>query len=130
MTRPSEQSRGRQSVPPTNHPESVGETLKALSKPWPAGERKKSAIDRAARLAGLTYTRAWDIWYGKARRIEDHEAQAIEEAIRQKLALEAQNELAQLRLQLTRIESLLALSNPNMDRANTHAHRGALRSAR
>src|SRR5947209_14578977 len=43
---------------------------------------RSRAIDRAARAAGLSYWRAFDIWYGKARRIDAHEAAQINEAIR------------------------------------------------
>ena len=47
--------------------------LHELAEPWSRGDRVKVAIDRAARRAGLAYWRAFDIWYGKARRIEPHE---------------------------------------------------------
>jgi hypothetical protein len=51
--------------------------LRRLAEPRPAGDRVKSAIARAARRAGLTYWRAYDIWYGKARRIDADELSAI-----------------------------------------------------
>jgi hypothetical protein len=33
----------------------------------------KAQIARAARRANLTYSRAFELWYGRARRIEAHE---------------------------------------------------------
>ena len=47
--------------------------LRELSEPWSRGDRVKAAIQRAARRADLAYWRAFNIWYGKARRIEPHE---------------------------------------------------------
>jgi hypothetical protein len=99
----------------------VGDTLKALAEPLSSGERIKTAIDRAARLAGLSYTRAWDIWYGKARRIEDAEAEAIAYALKQKNIEDACNELAQIRLRIARLESILVLSNEEFARQNSSA---------
>lgn len=51
--------------------------LRLLAEPAPAGDRVKRAIARAAWHAGLTYWRAYDIWYGKARRIDADELSAI-----------------------------------------------------
>lgn len=56
-------------------------SLRRLAEPLQFGDRTKYAIDRAAKRAGLSYWRAFDIWYGKARRIEEHEAQNIETAL-------------------------------------------------
>ena len=56
--------------------------LRELSLPWAAGERMKTVLDRTSRLARLTYWRTFDIWYGKARRIEPHEIEQIAEALR------------------------------------------------
>jgi hypothetical protein len=39
----------------------------------PAGTKVKSLITSAAKAAGWTVTRAKDVWYGDARRIEAHE---------------------------------------------------------
>lgn len=54
--------------------------LKALSGPAVTGDRVKAQISRAARAAGLSYWRAFDIWYGKARRIDAYELEAIRSA--------------------------------------------------
>lgn len=56
-------------------------SLRQLAEPLHFGDRTKYAIDRAAKRAGLSYWRAFDIWYGKARRIEVHEVQGINAAL-------------------------------------------------
>ncbi|TNC14881.1 hypothetical protein FF100_04700 [Methylobacterium terricola] len=58
----------------------AAEGLKQLAEPIPAGDKIKAQINRAARAAGLSYARAWGIWYGKARRIDAHELEAIRAA--------------------------------------------------
>jgi hypothetical protein len=82
--------------------------LRELSEPWSRGDRVKAAIDRAARRAGLSYWRAFDIWYGKARRIEDVERTRIAEALEHKRKEATRNELHELRLRLVRLEAILA----------------------
>lgn len=92
-------------------PNSLGEAaqaLKELSEPWEMGDRIKAAIGRAAHRAGLSYSRAFDLWYGKARRIEEFERAAIAEALEQKRDQEVRNELHELRIRLARLESRLA----------------------
>lgn len=92
--------------------------LRELSEPWPRGDKVKSAIQRAARLAGLSYWRAFDIWYGKARRIEADEAERIAEALRRKTEEAARNELQELRTRLIRLESILVQSDPDFHRTD------------
>src|SRR5688572_10957910 len=79
--------------------------LRALSEPWSSGERVKTAIGRAARLAGLSYWRAFDIWYRKARRVEPYEVDAIVDVLISKDAKDARHEFQELRLRLARLES-------------------------
>jgi hypothetical protein len=87
--------------------------LRALTEPWPAGERTKRAIDRAAQLTGLSYWRVFDIWYGKARRIEPHEIENIKQALDAKNERERTNEqatrdeLRTLKLRIARLEARL-----------------------
>lgn len=82
--------------------------LRELSEPWSDGEKIKTAIDRAAKLTGLNYWRAFDIWYGKARRIEGFEIEQIAKAIEAKNEKDARNELRDLKARITRMEALLA----------------------
>jgi hypothetical protein len=104
---------------PTNDAEGVGEKLKQLSEPRLAGEPKKSAIARAAKLAKLSYWRAWDIYYGKARQVEHYEIERIEAALDRKIRLEACNELSQLRLRLARLETLLVQTDADFHSPTT-----------
>ena len=79
--------------------------LRELAEPRPGGDMVKRAIGRAAKLAGLSYTRAFDVWYGKARRIDAHEAQQIEQALQSKREKDARNEIQDIRTRLLKVES-------------------------
>jgi len=93
------------------------EALKELSKPWPEGDKLKRRLERVARATGLTYWRAFDIWYGKARRIDAHEAARINEALRLKREKAVANEYHDLKARLAKLESSLVLQgNPNVRR--------------
>lgn len=82
--------------------------LRELSLPWASGERIKNVLDRTSRLAKLTYWRTYDIWYGKARRIEPHEIAQIAEALRIKNERAARNEFHELKVRLARLEASLS----------------------
>jgi hypothetical protein len=58
----------------------VSRRLRALAEPRPVGDRVKVAIQRAARATGLTYWRAYDHWYGKAKTIHAEEIEMIRRA--------------------------------------------------
>ena len=90
--------------------------LRELSEPWSRGDRIKVAIDRAARRAGLSYWRAFDIWYGKARRIDELERTRIAEALEHKRKEATRNELHELRLRIVRLEAILARTDPDFRR--------------
>lgn len=101
-------------------PNSVGsdfsQALQELSRPWPDGDRLKRRIERAARAAGLHYWRAFDIWYGKARRIDAHEAAQINEALRLKREKAVANEYYEIRTRLAKLEAALVQTNPHVRR--------------
>jgi len=82
--------------------------LRELSLPWGPGERIKSILDRTSRLARLTYSRTYEIWYGRARRIEPHEIEQIAEALRIKNERAVKNELHELRTRLARLEATVS----------------------
>lgn len=111
------------------------DALKELADPRPVGDLVKAAIGRAARITGLSYTRAFDVWYGKARRIDAHEAARIEQAVQSKREEEARNEIHDLRTRLLKMESRLASQGtdshrPRLGFARTHGGgRGGSRSA-
>lgn len=103
------------------------DALKELAEPRPVGDLVKAAIGRSARIAGLTYTRAFDVWYGKARRIDAHEAQRIEQAIQNKREEEERNEISDLRMRLLKMESRLAAQGSNSSGRDAHFARPQLR---
>ena len=88
----------------------------------------KAAIARAAQAAGFDYWRAFDIWYGKARRIEDYEKAAVAAALDRKRREAARNELQELRTRLLRLESLMVQSDPDFHRPGLDANREHLRA--
>jgi hypothetical protein len=101
--------------------------LRELSQPWASGERIKSVLDRTSRLARLTYWRTYDIWYGKARRIEPHEIEQIAEALRIKNEKAARNEFHELKVRLARLEASLSSRDPDFHSPSTDYARDALR---
>jgi hypothetical protein len=51
--------------------------IRMAAEPRQTGDSVKAAIRRAAHRLGLTFTRAKNIWYGEARRIDAHEMDAL-----------------------------------------------------
>jgi hypothetical protein len=94
----------------------VAGQLRELSEPKERGEKIPSIITRTARLAGLSYSRCYEIWYRRARKIGPEEIVRISEALERKNAKDARNELSELRLRLTRLESLLVQTDPDFHR--------------
>jgi hypothetical protein len=97
--------------------------LKELAEPRPSGDLVKRAIERSARLVGVSYTRAFDIWYGKARRIDATEAQKISEALEAKREEEARNEIHDLRTRLLKMEARIAAETADRRSASSHMAR-------
>ncbi len=103
------------------------DALRELAEPRPVGDLVKTAILRAARATGLSYTRAFDVWYGKARRIDAHEAQQIADALQRKREEEAHNEIHQLRTRLLKMESRMAAQTADRNRIALSLTRQPLR---
>lgn len=93
--------------------------LRELSEPWASGERVKRAIERAAEAAGLHYWRASDLWYLKTRRVEPHEIEQIEQALRGKNERAARSELQELKTRLAILEDRLNAGDAQLDRPGT-----------
>jgi hypothetical protein len=104
----------------------ASELLHRLSEPLGPGERANSALERASRLAGLRYWRAFDIWYGKARRIEDREFEKIQTALRIKQESAARNELHDLKLRLAILEARLSAGDADFHRLDIDSLRSVL----
>lgn len=101
----------------------AGEALRELAGQSNRGDPIKTAIDRAARRAGLSYWRAFDIWYRKARRVEQFELDAIADALALKRKEDQRNEAHELRMRITRLESLLAQADADFYRPQITALR-------
>jgi len=108
----------------------VAAQLRELSEPVSRGEKIISVIERTARAAGLSYSRCYEIYYRRARRIEPAEIARISEALKYKQAREARNELSELRLRLARLEAVLSISDPDFHRPDIGALRDGLRGSR
>lgn len=109
-------------------PKSLGaaaEALRELAEPRPGGEFVKEAINRAAKRAGFQFWRASDLWYGKARRLEEFEADQLADALDKKRREDARNELRNLKLRIVALEARLAQSDPDFHRADIDALRFA-----
>lgn len=80
--------------------------LRSLALPVQIGDRAKTQIARAARAAGFSYWRAYDLWYGRARRLDAHELDAIRVAQlkRSQDETDARQEIAALRCRLAELE--------------------------
>ena len=87
--------------------------LRELSYPWEPGERVKVIIDRTSKACRLTYWRTFDLWYRKARKVEDYEIAQIAEALRIKNERAARNEFHELKLRLARLEASLSARDPD-----------------
>ncbi|MCJ2051199.1 hypothetical protein [Methylobacterium sp. J-070] len=98
----------------------AAEGLRELARPFLSGDRVKAQIGRAARRSGLTYWRAFDVWYGKARRIEAAEIEAIRAARATRAQEEARDEYSILLARIAACEAALGL--PAADVAGTRDH--------
>lgn len=108
----------------------ASEMLRELSEPWASGERVKSAIDRAAKLADLAYWRTCDIWYRKARRVEPHEYEQIKEALRIKNERAARNEFHEIKTRLAILEARLSSGDADFHSPSINGLRQASFDAR
>lgn len=87
---------------------------------------KKERVARAAKAAGISASRAFDIWYGKARRIEPHEETAILSALVEKRLADEKNELHALKISLARLETQLSQTQAALARAQADGNRSAI----
>lgn len=92
----------------------ASKALRELSEPHSREEKIVTIIERCARLAGLKYSRCYEIYYGRARRIEPEEIARISEALEQKNRRAARNELSEIRLRVARLEALLSQTDADV----------------
>ncbi len=101
--------------------------LRELSMPQMRGEKIAVIIERCARITGLSYSRCYEIYYRRARRIEQAEIARISEVLKQKSARDARNELSELRIRLARLEAVLSVQDAEFHRPHIGALRDTLR---
>lgn len=81
----------------------------------PTGTAKERIGVAATRLR-WSWSRAKDIWYGDARRIDAHEMDALRAAVRKREMKEASREYRELTARIERLETALAVVHPTLDR--------------
>jgi hypothetical protein len=108
----------------------IADDLRKLSEPWIGGEPVKVAIDRAAKRAGLSYWRTYDLWYRRPKRIENYEREQVAAALAEKKRLETRNEVRDLRMRLEILEARLAQVDADFHREEIGAIRGQVRGLR
>ena len=108
----------------------VADKLIALSKPHGEGEKAISIIERTARLAGLKYSRCYEIYYRRARSIKPEEIARIDLALDRKDRRDARNEFAQLWNRITVLEARFAQTDPDFHREDINALRTSMRPTR
>lgn len=103
--------------------------LKDLAEPWRPGEFVKDVLARVAPLAGLTHSRAFEIWYARARRIEVHEIANIAAAIAKKNKRAVWNEIHDLKIRMAKLEAVVGGSSEDFGRPASASDRPLLRVA-
>ena len=97
----------------------VSALLKELGGTGARGDKIKAAIGRAADASGMSYWRAFDLWYVKAM-ANDAERNAILQALVEKRIADERNELHELKLAQLRMESRLNQMEAALRRAASH----------
>ena len=106
----------------------VAKALKELSEPHLRDEKMVAIIERSADAAGLSYSRCYEIWYGRARCIGREESVRITEALDRKHQRDARNELRELQVRIARLESYFIQTDENFHREDLNALGKILRS--
>jgi hypothetical protein len=101
-------------------------SLRLIAEPVHAGESIKALIGKAARRVGFDYWRTHDLWYGRARRIDAVELEAVRARVRRQEEAEANAEIAELRARLARLESALELADADFHGPTREALRGQM----
>lgn len=81
--------------------------LRQLVEPVRAGESIKALIGKAARRAGMSYGRAYECWYGRAR-VRPEELDRVRALLQAREQEAINEEIAELRQRLARLEEQLA----------------------
>lgn len=101
--------------------------LKELATASSRDQTIKQMVERASRLTGISYWRTFDLWYEKARNITDEERESISTALAKRRLEADRNEISELRLRLTRLESRLVQTDEDFYREEIGQIRNAVR---
>lgn len=99
--------------------------FRALAEPIRRGEKIQVVIDRAARCVGMSYSRAFETWYGRSR-LTESEVLRIVEALEVKKNQDARNELVELRTRLDALEYRLRQGDADFSGADIDPLRAAM----
>ena len=88
----------------------MSEGLRRLAEPVHAGDSVKALIGRAARRAGLAYSRCYECWYGRAR-VRAEELERVRQLLRAGEREAINDEVAELRARIARLEEMAALAD-------------------
>ncbi|OYU91839.1 MAG: hypothetical protein CFE29_03030 [Bradyrhizobiaceae bacterium PARB1] len=103
--------------------------LKSLVEPWRPGEFLKDVLERCMPLTNLKYSRLYEIWYDRAKRVEPHEVKAIADALAKKNKGEVWREITELKSRLARLETIVAGSDEEFGQPTVPMGRTRLRVA-
>lgn len=106
----------------------IAKALKALSEPHLRDEKMITIIERSAQMAGLSYSRAYEIIYGRARRIEPAEIARISDALDRKNQRDARHELRELQIRIAKLETYFVQTDEAFHRSDLAAISEILRS--
>lgn len=81
--------------------------LRQLSEPVRAGDSIKALIGKAARRAGMSYSRAYECWYGRAK-VRAEEMDRVRSLLQAKEQEAINVEIVELRARLAALEEQLA----------------------
>ncbi len=85
----------------------LADLLKEAAAPITRDEKIDAVIRRAADRCGISYSRAFNIWYGRAKWTTAEETEAVACAVDQQRRQSARNELHELRTRIAIMESRL-----------------------
>jgi hypothetical protein len=118
----------------------IFEDFRFIAEPINREEKIATVIGRVAgkvrvpnedgKLEPLGYSRAFEFWYGRAKRVEPQEAEAIVAAKDKRLREIARNELQDLKTRIAIMESRLATTDAEFHRETLDGIGEAMRASR
>jgi len=101
----------------------IQSSLRLIVEPVHAGENIKALIGKAARRLGFDYWRTHDLWYGRARRIDAVELEAVRARVKVKQEAQFNAEMAAFAARLARLEAMLVGQDEEFFSADLRAAR-------